>query len=444
MRKIPPLLIHITVIHNDMVESFEYKGVWWLPDKENNQISGILKFSPENGLILDLIGAFPTNRNNEEIILGFTENGKCITLLNTFQTKRSFSMPGMELETIICNYAFIGSNHLPKKSDFKFYKAVFSLKHLDEWTNKSEGFNIDHNWKEKEIVIKYKLPDAIALNINDNIKLTLNPIAKGPSWNIVQKEAKITQRINAIIESNRKKSFDTLFEYVLYFQNLLTLLLQRKTYPTEFYLLKKDNNGKFSDKYELVYQIKPDKKREKDLIPQDMLISYPYIREKFPTILTKWFDIQEDLHTCFIPYFNNFYSSTQYTSDRFLNIARAIEAFHRDTIGEIDPSTSRPYHYKKRVIEIFEQSNRAFNGLLKIRDKNKFASKIKDFRNDFTHSNPVLTNRDKKYLETHYLTEKATIILTSSILKYLGLSIKEIRTALYNTSLYTHIKYKLK
>jgi hypothetical protein len=427
-----------------MTENFEHKGSWWLPDDENNQISGILRFSSENGLVLDLIGAFPRDRSNEEIILGFTGKGKCITLLNTFQTKRSFSMPGLELETIVSNYAFIGSNHLSKKSDFKFHKAIFALKHLDEWTNKSEGFDVDHKWGEKEIVIKYKLPDAISLNISDNIKITLNPVAKGPSLNIVQKEAKITQRINAIIESNRKKSFDILFEYALDFQNLITLFLQRKTYPTEFYLLKKDDAGKFSDKYELVYQIKPDESREKDLIPQDMLISYPYVREKFPEIITKWFDFQEQLHTCLIPYFNNFYSSTQYTSDRFLNIARAIEAFHRDTIGVIDPLTSKSYNYKKRVVQVFEQTNRAFNGLLKIRDKEKFAANIRDFRNDFTHSNPVLTSRDKKYLETHYMTERATIVLTCSILKYLGLSITEIRTALNNTRLYTHIKYKLK
>lgn len=101
--------------------------------------------------------------------------------------------------------------------------------------------------------------------------------------------------------------------------------------------MKKDVEGNFTDKYELIYQVKPDEKREEDLIPQDMLVSYPYIREKFPEIITKWFNIQEELHTCFLPYFNNFYTRTQYKLDRFLNIARAIEAFHRDTIVEIDP-----------------------------------------------------------------------------------------------------------
>lgn len=47
-----------------MTESFEHKGFWWLPNDDNNQISEILNFSPETGLILDLIGTFTRKSNN--------------------------------------------------------------------------------------------------------------------------------------------------------------------------------------------------------------------------------------------------------------------------------------------------------------------------------------------------------------------------------------------
>jgi hypothetical protein len=40
-----------------MTEPFENKGIFWLPSKPTEQIHGILKYAPEDGVRLDLIGA---------------------------------------------------------------------------------------------------------------------------------------------------------------------------------------------------------------------------------------------------------------------------------------------------------------------------------------------------------------------------------------------------
>jgi len=32
-----------------MIDSFEHKGIWWLPDNEDEKIEGILKFSVPDG-----------------------------------------------------------------------------------------------------------------------------------------------------------------------------------------------------------------------------------------------------------------------------------------------------------------------------------------------------------------------------------------------------------
>ncbi|MGW9433928.1 ApeA N-terminal domain 1-containing protein, partial [Streptomyces decoyicus] len=36
----------------------EWSGVWWLPDDPDQPIPGVLRYSPEDGLVLSLIGAF--------------------------------------------------------------------------------------------------------------------------------------------------------------------------------------------------------------------------------------------------------------------------------------------------------------------------------------------------------------------------------------------------
>lgn len=427
-----------------MVERFEYKGAFWLPENPNEHVYGILKYSPENGVNLDLIGAFPRQSDKFDLILGFTENGKFVTLYNSFETNRSFGMPGIETCKIYSNFAIIGSEHLSKLSSLKFQKATIYLKYLDEWVNKREGFRIQESQKEKTVTINYKLPKSIETNIANRFKLTINATAKGPGLNIIQKEAKITQRINCILSYHRKKSFNNILEDINHFEQFLTLCSQRPTHPTEYYLLNKDKDGRFTKRFDVYHQIRIDETAKKDLTPYDFLVQFKSIEATFDRIINNWFTSQSKLETCYTPYFNNYYGAQLNTSDKFLNICRALEAFHRDTVGNIDPSTRKEYHYKKRVVEVFDNVNNCFNFLLKIRDKNKFADKIKNYRNDFTHSNPILLNRNKKYLETHYLTEKLTIILTCAILHYQGLTKKEIKQRVTDTSLYVHIKHKMR
>src|SRR5690606_4537915 len=36
----------------------EWAGLWWLPDDPDEQVPGVLRYEPEDGLVLSLIGAF--------------------------------------------------------------------------------------------------------------------------------------------------------------------------------------------------------------------------------------------------------------------------------------------------------------------------------------------------------------------------------------------------
>ncbi len=51
-----------------MIEEFEYKGKWWLPDKPEKQISGTLRFNPTDGAVLELIGSFKDFQDMSKIL----------------------------------------------------------------------------------------------------------------------------------------------------------------------------------------------------------------------------------------------------------------------------------------------------------------------------------------------------------------------------------------
>ena len=84
-----------------MIKEFEYKGIWWLPDNPEKRISGTLRFTPNEGAILDLIGSFKDIKNinktlEPEIVLGISSNGKNITLYKCIEKKLSISSPGFQ------------------------------------------------------------------------------------------------------------------------------------------------------------------------------------------------------------------------------------------------------------------------------------------------------------------------------------------------------------
>ena len=155
-----------------MMDKFEYEGIWWLPDKPEKQVSGTLRFTPNEGAILDLIGSFKdTKEINKmlelEIILGISSNGKNITLHKCFETKSNVSVPRLLTSSFYANEVFVGA-HFQKSEDIKFRELSICYSYLDEWVNIS-GFNIQYPDKS-EVVIKYKQPEPIQASIGEDCK----------------------------------------------------------------------------------------------------------------------------------------------------------------------------------------------------------------------------------------------------------------------------------
>ena len=63
----------------------EYIGYWWLPSLPDNKIAGTVKITNENKITLELFGVLQKvndfrNNKSHEIILGWTKDGKLITI----------------------------------------------------------------------------------------------------------------------------------------------------------------------------------------------------------------------------------------------------------------------------------------------------------------------------------------------------------------------------
>ena len=217
-----------------MIEELEIKGLWWLPEKSNLKLPGILTFSPYKGFFLEVQGSFKEIGEmhkflTPDIILGFSHQGKEITLYKCFERSSRMHLPGIPETLFSVNVGFIGV-HFTQLSEIKFKKISVRYNYLDQWLNIS-GFNITHNPKEKSAEIKYKLPAPIEINLRNGLKILLEVKVNMPSTSIVQKEACIKQEAFFTLEFPTETTFEDVHKFIYIFQNLLSLLTSEIVYP---------------------------------------------------------------------------------------------------------------------------------------------------------------------------------------------------------------------
>lgn len=420
-----------------MIANFQHKGLWFLPSDTTTKVAGTIKFEAKKGLTLDLIGSFPRSGKTKELIWGVLEDGKYVTLFNNFENYRSFNLPGLEIAKYTSNFLFVGA-HFTSKRDIAFNKVSVHYSHLDEWLNINSGFKkIETNPKDYKIVIEYQLPSPIDIHLDSNTKMSVNLVATPPSRKAVQKDATIKQKAFIDFTYKRKTSFDKVLENTFHFQNFMTLALQQPAYHKELNAKIKNKGSKGFHDIQIYFQVNNLPDEEKELHPIDILINFRLISDKFTSVIKSWFDKKGKLETATDPFFSTYYNPFLYPTDKFLNLSRSIEAFHRDNIRRTETN-------RQRFTEVFSEFSRQFNPTLKIKSKVKFVDTILKYRNQYTHSVPILKSKDKRFLELHYLSEKIQLIMTCALLSEINLTEKEIKSAIDSTRLYTHLRHNLK
>lgn len=132
----------------------EWTGHWWLPEDPDHVVPGVLRYSPDQGLRLSLIGGFQDHvlRQVSEnavavtdemkhwpIILGVAEN-RAVTLLDCDPiSSKSFGIgitEGPHKQTVSALTALVGA-HIQGSDDEVFTSALVSVENLRRWASSS-------------------------------------------------------------------------------------------------------------------------------------------------------------------------------------------------------------------------------------------------------------------------------------------------------------------
>jgi hypothetical protein len=441
------------------MKGFEYSGIWWLPNGEQNTVSGTLRFSNESGIQLSLIGSLEdfTSFNTREpypVILGLSGDGKRITLSNCFATGLTVGMPGFAKESYKARFCLVGA-HFNDATDLRFRMFSVRYSHLPDWVRTS-GFEVKKYFDQHRFEVAYSLPSDLETETSIgvvSISFTCNTSGDGIE------ELNLYQSVWMEVKADKEYSFlDLDHRYIRPLKNLVSLATTRPNTILELLVFSEEVFSEYEDGRRVETPIQFffeqsyfEPRREKLLIPDHMLFTVHDIADEFPSVMERWFSVSEELDSVCNLFFGVQSRPSLNLENKFLNVVQAVETYHRRRMtNEVLPKAehkriksavltrvdtehrewlegllaySNEPRLEHRIREITEKGYEAITPL--ITDKEEFAKRVKDTRNYFTHYDKRLRNRAAKGAELFWLTQKLSYLLQACFLLELGLPIEK-------------------
>ena len=443
-------------------EVIETSGLFWLPEKPEDQLPGNLHISDSGETTLELLGLFgdPLTAINDVLsaenscvgrILGVVEKGGPVTLDECLRQNTNLRLfGGLSKLTFSPRFAFMGVNY-EEGEIVTFTKFTVSVEGLDEWLAIS-GINVDWEFDSNSASITIRLPGEISLNLPDGIGLSFHFSMTFPSRGITITEAGVSQKAFVSLESEEPRPIEYFSSLALKLCNFLRLAVDQDVaidsitgYSTE--LTRESGSG---DKHEVpikvYYQSVPRSEVKREIHRHTILFDYPSVADQLEQIFIMWLESYEAFEPAFSLYFASSSNDHQYLEVEFLQRAQGIETLHRrshhstempqdefrellDSVLRTCPIDRRTWlrgklHYSnefslRQRLEAMTGPFQHFFGASKARKA--FIRKVVDTRNYLTHYDSELESRAATGQDLWELTMKLEALFQLHLLQIVGL-----------------------
>jgi hypothetical protein len=442
------------------VESFEKKGVWWLPDQEASRVGGILSFSSEDGLHLELLGSFRDKRTKAletvPVIFGHAD-GMMITLGHCLPAGTRMSIPGPTYEAYRPSIALAGA-HIPDPLEQTYSKVRITFNHLNEWVGKG-GISLmiaQQPNSATPIKAEYTHPQVRTEQLSFG---TLRIGFSGRTEGDLIHQLTIHQDVYIDLEPVDPLSFDSLVEgFISPIQGLLTFATDRAANITSLTLFSDDvlfdlGGGRTARIPMKVY--KPTREApessQRHLLPNDFLFALDDIDSRFNQVIENWFRFHLDIPHCASLLTGTHYSPHLYLDRVFLTLAQVSEIFHRSRFKEtklpidefsdrkdlitnlnpaqlvkwILPQMRNDLSFAQRLDRLVREYGECALPLCST--QKAFIRSVVDTRNYYTHYSSKLKQKAAKGLHLYSLSQTLSVLVKCCLLAELGMPAKERR-----------------
>jgi hypothetical protein len=439
-----------------MIEKFKYKGKWKLPN-DSKWIFGTLTYDPILGTELEIFGSFNSiiDRSDKEIIVGKTSKGNITLLHNWYRGSKNNYETGITISTYRSQIVFTGEN-FHNIDDIKFSHVIFRVFNLFQWLNLS-GQEIKTINESKEYEIKQNEIPEINFKINNNCNGVISfdsPYESQRRNNEINLHEEVYVTLNYI----EKETYNNILNDIYQFISFVTLFSFEQSYPIRISFkdekfVKEDRHYEYLKFIRFNYRNSEYNENLKIRYKSEHLVNYEDIIDDFPLIIQKWFIFFSEFESVIVLILKYFKHKYLFSTDKFMDIIRAVENFHRieykneripierfnqltaNILEQVNLENEKDREWlenmlkgnepslKDRIKELIENNKNTFTT-----DSNKNLKRLyynaTTSRNYYTHYDKNSKNKALNNKELFELTSKLLGLLISSILKKLEIESK--------------------
>lgn len=408
-------------------EEYVRTGFFWLPEKPEKKIPGILSIKNGGEAELEIVGLFRSDKeemmgdNTYDRIVGDVEKDGFVTLDKCFYTKMNVAFGGIAKSKIHVGYVLSGVAY-DADEEVLFNSFSFSTDCLNEWVGIS-GVKIDQDFDLKTARIEYAHPKPIYHPLKNGMSLEINFDATIPGSSRTE-EIKITQRARLTLRSEKPLPRSEFIAATHKITNLLCFAIDKVVGIKNVVATSKEITTEISDEIhrpvpiKVFYRSITFAEKEPTQNFHFMLFTYKIIEENAGEIFNKWLEAYETIAPALNLYFSTKTGAQRYLDGKFLALAQGLETYHRRSSDEVLMNKEAYAALTARLMEYCPSEHIDWlNGKLKYGNEISLSTRLKRIVDPF-----------KKHLGSKDETKRLirNIVTTRNYLTHYSVELKDV------------------
>lgn len=301
------------------------QGLWWHPISPEIKVSGVFRFTPDEGGHLTTASSLQVKPEFEFNAVIFGEiNGILYTLNAGFRSRVDDVTAGpLSRETWICTTVFQGA-HLPEGSETQFHSFNLKTDLLAKWLYRPKP-SIDRTQGNKR-TISVAIPNRIEMVLDEQTSASL---AWAVSSNAQAMAASVVLTPVMSVKTSHKNLFDLHDDLIMPIVYLISFCMGCADSITSLELHFYDSTLE-RDHMVRVLEARWNTSKGTNIprFPGEYVIKFEEVESKLEEFISLWLVTYRSSRHSFLDYFATLFNDYLYSEEKFLRILRSLESWH--------------------------------------------------------------------------------------------------------------------